>query len=976
MSPVIGYGSDHELAQYVYDLWLWTALGGAKNAAKVNMRVALASKSFSPEYWKTYHFGLIDLQRQLRYPSLFLTVSPFEWSTPYHVWVEDEMRRTLRSKQYLPGAETYDLAHKLTQVIVGMVTGTNQNQHGQPDRMWTRHVLGPKDGSGRITVVTQFTRLEFQDGKRKRGAQNMRQWYHGSGRPHVHSLVWLEHEAAIDLPSVVEASVPDENEALERIVLASQQSWTGSGWPVHNEPSTWDDEAKVLRLQHLAGDARKGIRAFMPDVIGAVKSHMDVQTSDGRGMLLRYVASYVPKFSDAFATQWLNDQASDYAISRRVLTEYHPMEPEMWMQLGGKYHAQCITDGSIKRFVVPVPWRDELPSIVQHYVASPWRRADMTLLEFMRKSNREGKIHRHILEKFERLKRMKEARGESSDDLSRKEFANNLPCRGEVMVAAVCNSRFNDAFYGQWLLLHKPFADVDALWRPSADLVPEGYRMYALCLLHDSAFWRNADRVRQDMELEAYKDPVIESNLAMLRAHADIIDDYLSGNLVKDQDPVPPRHLHTRFGGTLSDEQPAIADLIVKRWRRAVDLAWPAEYDEDMQRPQDAEDNRPLALLGPAGSGKSFLMKVVMTDAMEQGARVILVCPTRMLVADYRMKVPGLDVDSIHSAFQVFRPEAQTLDSMTHFDLIVIEEVGQVSSELFERLLRLWAAAARRPALVFLGDFMQLRGVEGTRACDSPIWSTVRVLELRHMRRCKCDELKWKLELLRTAKPSQRQLGKILKGHKAPRREHRTSAYMTERPTEDDIMWVFAEKPTTTFVTISRAGAAWVNDVALQHFFQGRAPIMTVNADPESNPANFWGSRQIAYAPKALPIHIGMRVMLTKNINKDIDYVNGMEATVTGVYRSGVRVKTRSGYTVVVYPWTDEWRNTYLPMRLAYANTLLKMQGATLEHLTIYLDVPGVEAAGYVALSRVQHDRDWQFVGDPTTHHFTPSTGW
>ena len=38
-------------------------------------------------------------------------------------------------------------------------------------------------------------------------------------------------------------------------------------------------------------------------------------------------------------------------------------------------------------------------------------------------------------------------------------------------------------------------------------------------------------------------------------------------------------------------------------------------------------------------------------------------------------------------------------------------------------------------------------------------------------------------------------------------------------------------------------------------------------------------------------------------------------------------------------------------------------------------DVPGVEAAGYVALSRVQHDRDWQFVGDPGVHHFTPATG-
>ena len=34
--------------------------------------------------------------------------------------------------------------------------------------------------------------------------------------------------------------------------------------------------------------------------------------------------------------------------------------------------------------------------------------------------------------------------------------------------------------------------------------------------------------------------------------------------------------------------------------------------------------------------------------------------------------------------------------------------------------------------------------------------------------------------------------------------------------------------------------------------------------------------------------------------------------------------------------------------------TLLRVQGATLPHMTIYLDVANVEAAGYVALSRVR----------------------
>jgi len=74
-------------------------------------------------------------------------------------------------------------------------------------------------------------------------------------------------------------------------------------------------------------------------------------------------------------------------------------------------------------------------------------------------------------------------------------------------------------------------------------------------------------------------------------------------------------------------------------------------------------------------------------------------------------------------------------------------------------------------------------------------------------------------------------------------------------------------------------------------------------------------------------------------------------------------------------PWTDEDHNVYMRMRVGYANTLMKLQGATLDHLTLYLDVPNVEAAGYVALSRVQYDKNWRFVGDPTVHHFTPASG-
>ena len=132
----------------------------------------------------------------------------------------------------------------------------------------------------------------------------------------------------------------------------------------------------------------------------------------------------------------------------------------------------------------------------------------------------------------------------------------------------------------------------------------------------------------------------------------------------------------------------------------------------------------------------------------------------------------------------------------------------------------------------------------------------------------------------------------------------------------------------------------------------------------------------IAGIPLQLPIYVGARVTLTRNVDKARDFVNGMAATVMGMKKSSVVVQTKTGQVLTVFPFRDEDTGGLpcLPLRLGYATTLQKIQGATLEHATIWLDVVNIEAAGYVALSRVRRDADWRFIGHLTPHHFTPAS--
>eukprot|EP00438_Fugacium_kawagutii_P025234 Skav236123 [mRNA] locus=scaffold900:1522:8592:- [translate_table: standard] len=1003
LGPVLGYGATYELFQFVYDLWLWSTLGAKKNAVETPMRLAMAGYSFSPEYWHTRHAALVDTVKQLGLPTMFITVAPYEWSFPFHEWIEDEAQKMLRSRLHLPVAETLHIAHVLAQTVVGLLTGANKQTQQQGEKKpWISHIFGSKDDSGKKTVLNFFGRLEYQDGKRKRYVnlqEAATQFYHGRGTVHLHLLVWLQHLEAVKLEDSVSATVPADNEVMASLVEGSQRSWTGSGWPKEEGPSRYEESTGLLRLHHSEADfctyradgTPEGIRAYLTDILASLRCHVDVQMSDGRGMLLKYVSGYVPKFSDSFTTDWLCDQGSDYAIAKRVLTDYHPLVPEMTLQLAMQWFPQCFAGGSLQRFRVPVPWEGDMPERVKQYMTSKWRAEDMTLAEFLRKTNQKtGNIHRYLQLKYQRARKEAEGAGAELMHETLEEYANEVKSMGEVALAAMYLSRYNDKYYGQWVLMNVPFKDPNRdLKRPELELVPDHLYYQALAYLHRPDHWTNQAAIREELELEGFRDHHIRNITAMIAANQVLIVKYLDGALDKnveepaeeDEGQEEPQQM---AGPVLAREQQQIAEEIVKSVKAGVlqrqqeENAWKGEGPDDEEGASPfaaAAPLRPaLAVLGPAGSGKSTAVHQAIREAVTHQCRILLAAPTGRLAATLRERFPHLEVDTVHGAFLVYKPVHETLELLLTYDLIVVEEVGQLSRAMFERIMEQWSAAERLPTLVFVGDFYQLPGVEPTSALHSPLWHNVMVKkrELHTMRRCKCPKLRRCLEILRTNKPSKQQLKEIKAGHKAPS-VGRAGYCMNKIPSSDDVEHILAETPSTLFLTISRRACAYLNDLAVHVIFPDCVPLAVVPADPESNVKNFYKGHMIAEEPLEIPVFAGAKVILTKNLNKAIGFVNGMAGTVVAMEKNNVMVRTEQGRLLAIHPWTSESGVVHYPFRLGYASTLHKVQGATLKHVTIWLDVPNMPAAGYVALSRVERDSHWRFVGDPTVHHFTPA---
>ena len=595
LGPTLGYGATYELFQFVYDLWLWSSLGAKKNTVEAPMRVAMAGYSFSPVYWQCRHAGLVDVVKQLGLPTLFLTIAPYEWSFPFHAWVEDEAQKMLRSRLKLPVAESLHIAHVLTQVVTGLLTGANQKKTERSHKKgWQSHIFSAKDGTKRKTVLNYFGRLEYQDGKRKRYVNEQEVAYHGRGTVHLHMLVWLQNAEVVGLEEAVSARVPEENEVLANLVEGSQRSWTGSGWPQQEEASYFDATTRTLRLQHTAEDfcktnnkgVNEGVGAYLVDVLSSLACHVDVQASDGHGMLLRYVSGYVPKFSDAFTSEWLNDEASDYAIAKRVLCDYHPLEPEMTLQLAMQWFPQCMLGGSLQPFRAPVPFEaEELPTRVQQYMTCEWRAKDMPLAEFLRKTNQKGQIHQKFKRGYEQAKAEAEAEGQLEDSLQ--EWINYAECQGEVAVAASYLTRYSDRFYGQWVLMNVPFRSLKDFLLPELDLVADHLYYQTMALLQAPEHWLSEEAIRAELELEAFREYHTRNILAMLEANRNLIEKYLRKELDKNEE-VAEQEQAPEHGDDpkLSRQQQEIVDELVgsvqEGWKRRASQedAWKGEGPE------------------------------------------------------------------------------------------------------------------------------------------------------------------------------------------------------------------------------------------------------------------------------------------------------------------------------------------------------------------------------------------------------------
>lgn len=144
--------------------------------------------------------------------------------------------------------------------------------------------------------------------------------------------------------------------------------------------------------------------------------------------------------------------------------------------------------------------------------------------------------------------------------------------------------------------------------------------------------------------------------------------------------------------------------------------------------------------------------------------------------------------------------------------------------------------------------------------------------------------------------------------------------------------------------------------------------------------------------PESVDVKVGALVMVLANLSLGWDeehmplgysYVNGDLGVVEGKDDNGIQVKLqRTSTTVTVKPLTSEWKEptgkknpayeikgavTRMPLRLAYASTVHKSQGLSLDQVQVSISnwMFGKGGMMYVALSRCRSLEGLRIVGNP-----------
>lgn len=377
-------------------------------------------------------------------------------------------------------------------------------------------------------------------------------------------------------------------------------------------------------------------------------------------------------------------------------------------------------------------------------------------------------------------------------------------------------------------------------------------------------------------------------------------------------------------------------------------------------------------LTGPPGSGKSYVTNQYVQWLLSNG---------RMPAVTASTGIAALQVNgrTLHSWSGVRNDNELTSQDMkdicnnyfvkktiTNTDVLIIDEISMVSPRLLEIVsaIAIRVMGVNEPfggiKVVAVGDFFQLppvwKGSNPPYAFESPVWQSLNFTTCYLTEQHRTDDNMF-VEVLRGIRN-----GTLTEEQKQVLRNRMI----------DDVEGIDAIRLDTHNERVDK-----INDSFL---FMHEGVPKTYNMDDGGNEKLIPVLKNSCQSPERLILKVGTKVMFTKN-DTEMRWVNGTRGTVTELHDNKVYVQVKDA-TFIVRPVPWKFTEGYgknavskayisqIPLRLAYAITIHKSQGMTLDSAIIDATRSFSCGHGYVAVSRVRSLSGIHFQGKLTQGMF------
>lgn len=202
------------------------------------------------------------------------------------------------------------------------------------------------------------------------------------GTLHMHLLVWLRDISKTDFKRF-RADVPGIPEPAFSIRELQKSDKPSPFLHLSDEPTSASRRIQTLTVQHNAKAFTVHHGAYIDTRSRTLNCSMDVPTTHGSGMLMRYTSSYVSKWSDAFDSPALfTSDLNAHHAAFKYLRNLRTCEAEIYMTLAS--FKVAWNSSTTKRYTLRSPDNAVDSKRYQKYLRRPAADEHLTFLQWLR----------------------------------------------------------------------------------------------------------------------------------------------------------------------------------------------------------------------------------------------------------------------------------------------------------------------------------------------------------------------------------------------------------------------------------------------------------------------------------------------------------------------------------------------------------------------------------------------------------------